>query len=164
MPGRLADAGKPTMFSITYELTVFGQYHQIDPAKVRPVTSTPALAPYLAERAPHIVFTPAIREFSRKIVGAETNPFLIAQKLFAAVDRIPWAGALEYSTISTSVITRCTRSRGLRSTDAAVDDPAAAERHSARWRPAGFTPMATTTTCTTGAGSIYRPTAGCPWT
>ena len=95
-----AEAGKPTMFSITYELTVFGQYHPIDAAKVRPVARTPELAPYLAERPPHIVFTPAIRKFSREIVGTETNPYRIAQKLFAAVDRIPWAGAREYSTIS----------------------------------------------------------------
>jgi transglutaminase-like putative cysteine protease len=97
---RRAEAGKPTLFSITYELTVFGQYHPIDPARVEPAPRTPALAPHLAERAPHIVFTPAIRKFSREIVGAETNPYRIAQKLFAAVDRIPWAGAREYSTIS----------------------------------------------------------------
>jgi transglutaminase-like putative cysteine protease len=97
---RNAEAGKPTTFSITYELTVFGQYHSIDPAKVRPVPSSSAFAPHLAERAPHIVFTPAIRKFSREIVGTETNPYRIAQKLFAAVDRIPWAGAREYSTIS----------------------------------------------------------------
>ncbi|MET0658847.1 MAG: transglutaminase-like domain-containing protein [Steroidobacteraceae bacterium] len=95
-----AEAGKPTMFSITYELTVFGQYHPIDGDKVRAVKRTAALAPYLAERPPHIVFTPAMRQFSREVVGSETNTFRIAQKLFAAVDRIPWAGAREYSTIS----------------------------------------------------------------
>ncbi len=41
-----------------------------------------------------------MRKFSREVVGTETNPYRIAQKLFAAVDRIPWAGAREYSTIS----------------------------------------------------------------
>ncbi len=97
---RRAESGKPTMFSITYELTVFGQYHEIDATKVKPVSRTPELAPDLAERAPHIVFTPEIRKVSREIVGKETNPYRIAQKLFAAVDRIPWAGAREYSTIS----------------------------------------------------------------
>ena len=97
---RRTAAGKPTMFSITYELTVFGQYYAIDAAQVQPAPRTPELAPFLAERAPHIVFTPAIVEFSRQIVGKETNPYRIAQKLFAAVDRIPWAGAREYSTIS----------------------------------------------------------------
>jgi transglutaminase-like putative cysteine protease len=97
---KVAEAGKPTAFAITYELTVFGQYHAIDAAKVRPVSRTPELAPYLAERAPHMVFSPAIREFSRGAVGPEKNTYRVAQKLFAAVDRIPWAGAREYSTIS----------------------------------------------------------------
>jgi transglutaminase-like putative cysteine protease len=97
---RSAEAGKPTLFSITYELTVFGQYHSIDPSRVQAVKRTPALAPQLAERPPHIVFTPEIRKFSREIVGAETNPYGIAQKLYVAVDRVPWAGAREYSTIS----------------------------------------------------------------
>jgi transglutaminase-like putative cysteine protease len=99
-----AETGKPTHFSITYEVTVFGQYHAIDAGKVRAMQrtpgKTPALAEDLAERPPHIVFTPAIREYSRKIAGTETNPYRIAQKLFAAVDRIPWGGAREYSTIS----------------------------------------------------------------
>jgi len=94
-----ATAGKPTTFSFSYELTVFGQYHAIDPAKVRAAPRTPELAPFIAERPPHIVFTPDIREFSNKVVGNEKDTYRIARKLFAAVDRIPWAGALEYSTI-----------------------------------------------------------------
>jgi transglutaminase-like putative cysteine protease len=95
-----AKAGQKTEFSVTYELTVLAQYHAIDPAKVQPETITPELAPFVAERAPHIVFTDAMRAFSRKVVGDEKNPYRIAQKLFAAVDTIPWAGAREYSTIS----------------------------------------------------------------
>jgi transglutaminase-like putative cysteine protease len=95
-----AEAGKPTTFSITYELTVYGQYHAIDAAKVTPTPRSKELAPFVAERPPHIVFTHDIREFSRAIVGDEKNPYRIAQKLFAAVDRIPWAGAREYSTIT----------------------------------------------------------------
>jgi transglutaminase-like putative cysteine protease len=95
-----AKTGQKTEFSVTYELTVFAQYHAIDPAKVQSETITPELAPFVAERAPHIVFTDAMRAFSRKVVGDEKNPYRIAQKLFAAVDRIPWAGAREYSTIS----------------------------------------------------------------
>src|SRR6185437_12683930 len=60
----------------------------------------PALAPYVAERPPHVVFSEPMRVFSRQIVGDESNPYRIAQKLFAAVDRLPWAGAREYSTLS----------------------------------------------------------------
>lgn len=95
-----AQAHRPTQFAVTYEVTIYAQYHAIDPAKVVTTRITPELAPYVAERAPHIVFTDAMRAFSRKVVGNEKNPYRIAQKLFAAVDKIPWAGAREYSTIS----------------------------------------------------------------
>jgi transglutaminase-like putative cysteine protease len=95
-----ARAGQPTEFSVTYELTLLAQYHAIDPDKVTAEEITPELAPFVAERAPHIVFTAAMRAFSRQVVGNETNPYRITQKLFAAVDRIPWAGAREYSTLS----------------------------------------------------------------
>lgn len=95
-----AVAGQPTTFSLTYELTVFGRYYAIDAAKVKPAPRTAVLAPHLAERPPHIVFTPEIRKFSREIVGNEKNPYQIARLLYDAVDRIPWAGAREYSTIT----------------------------------------------------------------
>ena len=95
-----AEAGKQTAFSISYELSVFGQYHAIDPDKVVPAKITAELAPFTGERAPHIAFTDDMRKFSQDVVGNETNPYRIAQKLFAAVDRTPWAGAREYSTIS----------------------------------------------------------------
>ncbi len=97
---KLAVAGQKTTFSVTYELTLLAQYHAIDPAKVTAGKITPQLAPFIAERTPHIVFTDAMRKFSHDVVGDEKNPYRIAQKLFAAVDRIPWAGAREYSTIS----------------------------------------------------------------
>lgn len=95
-----AQAGTPTEFQIEYEVTVSAIYHAIDADRVQAAPVTAELADSLGERPPHIVFTPALRDFSRGIVGDETNPYRIAQKLFAAVDRIPWAGAREYSTIS----------------------------------------------------------------
>jgi transglutaminase-like putative cysteine protease len=95
-----AVAGKPTQFSVSYELTVHAQYVDIDPDKVVPAQITPELAPYVAERAPHVVFSDAMRLKSAQVVGDETNPYRIAQKLFASVDSIPWAGAREYSTIT----------------------------------------------------------------
>ena len=97
---RSAQAGKPTVFSATYEVTLYSQYHAIDANKVMPAKITPELAPFATERAPHVVFTEPLRVFSRQVVGDTANPYLIAQKIFAAVDEIPWAGALEYSTIA----------------------------------------------------------------
>lgn len=95
-----ARAGAKTKFSVTYELTLSARYVQPEADKVVPAPATPELAPFVAERAPHVVFTDALREFSRQAVGDETNSWRIAQKLYASVDRIPWAGAREYSTIS----------------------------------------------------------------
>ncbi|HVJ61265.1 MAG TPA: transglutaminase domain-containing protein [Tahibacter sp.] len=97
---KTAQAGQPTAFSIDYELVVYATYHAIDADKVTRAEPTPELAPHLGERPPHIVFTDALRAYSRSIVGDEKNPYRIAQKLFAAVDRTPWAVAREYSTIS----------------------------------------------------------------
>lgn len=97
---RKAQSGKPTAFSATYEVTLYSQYHAIDADKVMAAKITPELAPLAGERAPHIVFTEPLRLFSRQVVGDATNPYQIAQKIYAAVDEIPWAGAIEYSTIS----------------------------------------------------------------
>lgn len=97
---RVAVAGEPTEFSVEYEMTVRGQYHAIDPERVVATEADAGLAPFLAERAPHIVFTDELRRFSQQVVGDESNPYRIARRLFAAVDRIPWASAREYSTIS----------------------------------------------------------------
>ena len=94
-----AVAGTPTEFAVSYELTRFAQHHAIDPDRVVPATITAGLAPHLAEQPPHVVFTDDLRAFSRRVVGDETHPYRVAQKLFAAVDAIPWAGAREYSTI-----------------------------------------------------------------
>lgn len=95
-----AHAGKSTTFSVSYEVTVYAQYHAIDPKKVVSAPPSAELRVHLGERPPHIVFTDAIRRFSREVVGAEKNPYRIARLLFEAVDRIPWAGAREYSTLS----------------------------------------------------------------
>lgn len=91
---------KPTLFRVTYEYTSHATYTAIDPDKVRKIKDKDRLTEYLAERPPHIVFTDTLRALSKKIVGSETNPYRIAQKLFAWVDtNIPWASAREYSTI-----------------------------------------------------------------
>lgn len=93
-----AQAGKPTEFTVEYAFDSLSRYADIRADKVKPATD-PALEPYLSERAPHVAFTPELRALSERIVGDETNPYRIAQKLFAHVDQIPWAGAREYSTI-----------------------------------------------------------------
>lgn len=94
---KLSRADTKTRFEVEYEYTCHGVYAPVDPDRAQP---TPELAPYVQEEPPHIVFTPALKELSREIVGDETNPYLIARRLFEWVDtNIPWASAREYSTI-----------------------------------------------------------------
>ena len=96
---KTAEIGKPTEFRVTYAFDSVSSHTAIDSDKVTPVSPNKELVPYLSERAPHVLFTPKLRALSEQIVGDERNPYRIAQKLFAHVDQIPWAGAREYSTI-----------------------------------------------------------------
>ncbi|UTA48403.1 transglutaminase-like domain-containing protein [Simiduia sp. 21SJ11W-1] len=96
-----AQAGKPTRFEVQYAFDSLSRGLTPKAQEVRPLTDEEqqALAPYLGERPPHIQFTPALIARANKAAGLETNPYRIAQKLFADVDQIPWASAREYSTI-----------------------------------------------------------------
>lgn len=94
-----ARKGTPTEFTVSYAFDSLSSHTLIDAAEVTAITPTESLAPYLEERLPHVAFTPAMHALSQEIVGDESNPYRIAQKLFAYVDEIPWAGAREYSTI-----------------------------------------------------------------
>jgi transglutaminase-like putative cysteine protease len=96
---RPAQAGQPTVFTVSYELTVLGRHQPIVPENVVPVADISAFAEDLAERPPHIVFTPDLRAYSKRVVGGETHPARVAKRLFDAVDTIPWGSAREYSTI-----------------------------------------------------------------
>jgi len=89
-----------TTFSIEYEYTANGVYLPVDPGRVTVPRVTPELAPFIREEPPHIVFTPELKKLSKEIVGEESNPVLVARKLFAWVDTsITWASAREYSTV-----------------------------------------------------------------
>ncbi|GAB2504534.1 transglutaminase-like domain-containing protein [Microbulbifer agarilyticus] len=100
---RTAKKGVPTEFSVRYTFNSLSRFTDIEADLVKPLSNQAAtgenLASDLAERVPHIQFTPELRALSERIVGNETNPYRIAQKLFNYVDQIPWAGAREYSTI-----------------------------------------------------------------
>ncbi|EKE77586.1 transglutaminase-like domain-containing protein [Gallaecimonas xiamenensis] len=95
-----AQAGKATEVFVRYRYRHLGRYQKVDPAKVTATPADPALAPYLAPRVPHVQFTPELTALSQRLLAGETNPYRQAQRLFAAVAAIPWAGARDYSTIA----------------------------------------------------------------
>ncbi|HOT97408.1 MAG TPA: transglutaminase domain-containing protein [bacterium] len=95
-----AVAATPARFNVVYEYTSFGSFHRIDAEKVTPADPQGPLQPWLQEEPPHIVFTPELRALAQQLTGGETNPYRIAQKIYAWVEEnVPWASAREYSTI-----------------------------------------------------------------
>jgi len=96
-----AVAGKTTVFNVKMEYTGKNEWHDINPADVKPYNkSSEEYKQFTSEREPHVVFTDEIKALSAKIVGNETNPYNVAKKIFTWInDNIPWAGAREYSTI-----------------------------------------------------------------
>lgn len=96
---RKAEKDSAIKFTIEYEITGFAEYNDVFLKGTIPSEDT-ALKEYIKERPPHIVFTDEIKTLSKQIVGDETNPLEKVKKIFTWInDNIPWASALEYSTI-----------------------------------------------------------------
>jgi transglutaminase-like putative cysteine protease len=90
----------PTIFQYELILGTKAVNFDIKPENISPYMVNSEYSYYTKERAPHIVFSEKIKKLSDTIIGDETNPYLIAKKIFSWISRnIPWAGAREYSTL-----------------------------------------------------------------
>lgn len=97
---KVARADVPTVFNFTLSYKSYAEWYDLSVEKVLPyMTDLEFYREFTQERPPHIVFSEPIRNLSKALVGSETNPYIVFQKLYEWVDRIPWASALEYSTI-----------------------------------------------------------------
>jgi hypothetical protein len=98
---KIAKKGSSTIFEVSFEYNTAAQWFDINPDKISSYdTTSPMYLEYTKERPPHIVFTDEIAALSDRIVGDEKNPVRIARRIFKWInDSIPWASALEYSTI-----------------------------------------------------------------
>lgn len=92
--------GEKTVFEIEFEYTSYAGFNNINFEANSSITVNDELKKHLIERPPHIQFSEEIKSLSDKIVGKEKNPLKKAKLIFEWVDQnIPWASALEYSTI-----------------------------------------------------------------
>jgi len=91
-----------TVFSISYIFHTSAQWFGVTPDQVKPYDKSGDIyREYTAERKPHIVFSDEVRSLAKQITGKETNPAEQVKMLYYWLnDNIPWAGALEYSTMS----------------------------------------------------------------
>src|SRR4051812_12007041 len=79
----IGDDKKPPKFEIDVEFVTSAYCPKLDPEKVQPYDVKSAVyREFTAERAPHIVFTPEVKELANKIVGDETNPLEKARRIF----------------------------------------------------------------------------------
>jgi transglutaminase-like putative cysteine protease len=95
-----APAGKKgTEFTIHYDYTMRGIYFDVDPAKVRPGVSDPAVREF-TNQVVHISFSPQMRALSDRLVAGETNPWVKARRFYEWIGQnIQYSYAIEYSTI-----------------------------------------------------------------
>ena len=96
-----AEKDSPLVFEVAYRFRTYAEYNGLDFNKKYTIdTSTALFEEFTAERLPHIAFTKELRELSARIVGNETEPVKKFKLIYEWInDNIPWAGAIEYSTI-----------------------------------------------------------------
>lgn len=90
-----------TRFGVSFEVKTAAQWFDIIPEEVPAYdTTSQFFLDCTKERPPHIVFSDEIAALSSQIIGDEKNPVKKVRKIFQWInDSIPWASALEYSTI-----------------------------------------------------------------
>jgi hypothetical protein len=108
------DAAKPPRFEIDFEFVTSAYCPKLDPAKVQPYdTKSAVYREYTAERPPHILFTPEVKELAREIVGDETNPLKKARSIFHWISKnLHWCAEQEYSIIPSLSAKGLTARRG----------------------------------------------------
>ncbi len=91
----------PPRFEVEFEFVNAAYYPHLNPAEVKPYDISSGLyREYTAERPPHILLTPQVKEVAARIVGDETNPLKKTLRIFRWVSQhIPWCAEVEYSII-----------------------------------------------------------------
>jgi transglutaminase-like putative cysteine protease len=90
-----------TVFSYEAEYTAWNEWRDLDGQDILPYdTGSELYKTFTAERNSHIIFTPEIKKLSARIIGDETHPLQKARLIFQWIgENVPWASALEYSTM-----------------------------------------------------------------
>jgi transglutaminase-like putative cysteine protease len=96
---RIDDPSRKHTFEVEFQYTSYAYYPVLRDADARPL-SADFDKTYLAERAPHILITPELKQTVAKVVGDETNPLARARKLFHYVDsKVKYCAEEEYCLI-----------------------------------------------------------------
>ena len=97
---KIAVKNQETVFKVSFIVYTAAQKFSIGLIPVKPYNKLSDLyLQYTAEQLPHIVFSDTIQQLAKNIVGNESDPAKMVEKIYAYINTIPWAGALEYSII-----------------------------------------------------------------
>ena len=95
-----AVSNSPTVFKITFHYLTKGVRFEVDPEKVRAFDGTDSAIAAFTNEAPHVVFSPAMKQLSEKILAGEKNPARQARLFYDWIGaNIKYSLATEYSTI-----------------------------------------------------------------
>lgn len=110
----ISDASKAPHFKIVFDYLTSAYCPKLDPAKVQPYdTNGDIYREFTAERPPHIVFTPQVKQLAKEIVGDEQNPLEKARLIFRWISKnVPWCAENEYSIIPSLSVKGLTARRG----------------------------------------------------
>lgn len=97
-----AEKDVPTRFQVRFIYRCWARASEVDPAKVQPYRKDgPEYAYYTADRKPHLdLSNELLRKLNAEIVGGETNPYLIARRIYDWIaQNTIYQYAREYSTL-----------------------------------------------------------------
>lgn len=99
MERKIDDPSKPVVFEEAFEYVSYAYYPQLSDEQAKPQRGS--VDPiYLAERPPHIVFTPEIKAAVDRLVGDEKNPLARARRIFHYIsEEMRWCPEMEYAII-----------------------------------------------------------------
>lgn len=93
--------GVKTEFAFSVEYTAASEYNDLAMYSGKLDNATDDMKQHLGERAPHIVFTDKIKNLSAELVKPGMTDIQKVKAFYEWIDgKIPWASALEYSTIT----------------------------------------------------------------
>lgn len=93
---------EPITFSYSASFSTHSSW--LNPTAIENISYDPEdipeeIRPYTAEEAPHIVFTPRVKELTDSLIQGLDTPYDKVRAIYYWInDHIPWASALEYST------------------------------------------------------------------
>jgi Transglutaminase-like superfamily len=96
-----AKKGSPTVFTVSFSYVSAARHFNLSGIKTVPYDRNSVnYQKYTAEQLPHICFTDNVKQLADSITRDDDNPVSSVRKIYLWFkENIPWAGALEYSTI-----------------------------------------------------------------